>query len=96
MCELLICPDDMSDDPTDARPRRGDVIAVMEDGHAWGAKEAMRFIRVLKPGEPAADYFHLLGNKMPEGCAPLYRAFYLDLVAMEVRRRETVPLVLEA
>lgn len=96
MCEMLVCPEDMTADRTRALPLRGDVIAIAEDGHRWGAKESAQFIRVLRPNQPAARFGNLLGSKVPEGHAPIYRAFYLDLVTLEIRRRDTVPLVLEA
>ena len=94
MCELLVCLNDTSDDPTDARPRRGDVVVIMEDGHHWGKKELTNFKLVKFPGIMADQFGALLGNKVPEGHAPLFRAYYLDLETKTPRRHKPVPLVL--
>lgn len=74
----------------------GDVITIQEDGWGWGAKEREQFWIVLRLGQPVKAMTRLLGRQVPHGCLPLYRAFYLDLVTLEICRRKTVPLVLEA
>lgn len=96
MCEMLIVREDTTDDPTAGLPRRGDVVVIKPDGWEWGRRERERFWIVYRPGQPAAALVRLLGNKVPPDHAPLYRAFFLDLVTMEICRREPTPLMLEA
>ena len=93
MCEFLVQIKDTSLDPTVAAPRAGDVIVIEDDGHAWGDKELAGRLLIKRPGQPKEALANLLGRKVPHGHAPAFRAFYLDLQSMEVRRRETVAFV---
>lgn len=91
MCELLVFVGPEPVDPTRSLPRSGDVVVIMEDGHGWGAKEREYPFRIItRPGQPAESLANLLGNAVPHGAAPLYRAFYLDLNTLEKCRREPV------
>ena len=93
MCELLVFIGPEPTDPTRSLPRPGDVVAIMEDGHAWGSKERDYPFRIIaRPGQPVEALANLLGNMVPHGAAPLYRAFYLNLDTLEVCRREPVML----
>ena len=62
MCELLIFAIDRTNlDPLysyRACLKRGDIIAVMPDGHIWGVGELDTdiFVTVSKPGEPIDKY----------------------------------------
>lgn len=93
MCELLVFVGPEPVDPTRSLPRPGDVVAIMEDGHAWGAAELAHPFRIIKrSGQPAEALSEMLGNAVPAGAAPLYRAFYFDLNSLEKCKREPVML----
>lgn len=96
MCEMVIFIGPEPTDSTRSLPRPGDVVAIMEDGHAWGSRETEYPFRIIKrPGQPAEVMQDMLGNAVPYGAAPLYRAFYFDLNTLEKCKREPVMLEIE-
>lgn len=61
MAELLVCAQDRAG-TTDATKllrggwRRGQIVAVQSDGHAWGRREGLpRFVRIRLPGVTVAQ-----------------------------------------
>jgi len=96
MAELLVVAVSAThaDPATDRRGcyKRGDVVVVMEDGHAWGRKEGAPKFRVVQvPGVPAARLRYLTESE--EGIDEFTgrettltrRAVALDLDALPTR-----------
>lgn len=88
MCELLVrVVDKFNDDPyLDAQcSKRGDVIVVVEDGHAWGREELSNpdWTIVKVPGVSALDASAFVAREPNESEQPNYmlqkRAFSFDL-----------------
>ena len=87
MCELIICVVDKasSDLVLDcALDKRGGVVDVMEDGHAWGTMELTHpMFRIVKlPGVPASFGQAFMGGEPGDGTANPYllrRQFKIDL-----------------
>lgn len=96
MAELLVKAVDAThaDPEKDRRGcyKRGDVVVVREDGHAWGRKEGAPKFRVVKvPGVPAARLRYLEASEEAvdhftgELTPTTRRALALDLDAVPTR-----------
>jgi hypothetical protein len=88
MCELLVrVVDKINDDPyLDAQcSKRGDVIVVVEDGHAWGREEIANpdWTIIKVPGVAAKDATGFVARELNYSEQPNYmlqkRAFAFDL-----------------
>ena len=94
MCEFLVnLADQASGDPVQdaALPKRGDVIAIQADGHAWGQGETGHpDWGILRwPGVDPAAYAHLLVPEAPQRAGQKliqYRQYHLTS-GREVLRR---------
>lgn len=94
MAELLVMTSDHTnlDQVLDAKlHKRGDVIAIGEDGHPWGVKElSLPIFRVVKiAGEPADRFAFLMSPEHPPGLDREYtmlrnRVCKLDLDTLAV------------